>query len=464
MLKLVDILKRIGNENFTEYVINARIGGRVLDELENINERTKKDSETSFKMIKENYSDVLNKTKKQLDATIEIQSQFKGLKKPLFIKGATAAILCNSKKNIRRSGDIDLFYNDIPLLKSKLILLGYREINASPSAHEDSFFEKNGIFIEIHKFFPILMEPQYPEENFENKRQLQMPDIKIRELEYTALLAHSITVSNKVATNITVTDPAMTVFLLSAHMYKNMFWEPYRISKIRLSEILEINDLIHLPSFDFSELNDIAEQFQAKHILNYAFSIMSETLNENMPEKFDKVEKPLIKLMNASYSPYVITDSSFFASLPYMSFDKLLERIGYNECVLGENYYTNDLSNVFCASMTDQTNDFYFKLDFTENGLNICFAVNSDIQNFDNFFVLANNNYFAHVWLDDYPQQVRVYGSNVQYDISIKSGFYKANICLPASEHSVTSMVLAMGKIDSHMHKSVTVLPIKLKL
>lgn len=58
----------------------------------------------------------------------------------------------------------------------------------------------------------------------------------------------------------------MTVFILAAHLYKDLFWEPYKVPKMRLTEVFEIADLLELPDFDFSELKDIAGQFKAEHI------------------------------------------------------------------------------------------------------------------------------------------------------------------------------------------------------
>lgn len=414
-----------------------------------------------YRILKKNQKEMVERCQYQEKAILEIQSAFSKTKKPLFIKGISAAVLCDTVNYLRYSSDVDLFYDDIAALREKLFEMGFHEVIATPAPHEDSFFERDGVLIEVHRYYPVLMEPDYPSEGYKLRKQLHLPDIEIRKLKFKHLHEHSTIVHNSISNGIFMPNAPMTVFILAAHLYKDLFWQPYKIPKIRLAELFELADLLKLPDFKFSELDDLAAHFKAGHILNFAFSIMNAVLYQDIPEGYRFVDRPLVKLMNDSFSPYMVADRSYFWSLPFATYNQTVGGIGCASCIADHVYSTSELKETYYASTSAGVHDFIFQVRQIQDKLEFKFNVDQKMADYDNFCVLLDEDVFTHIWLDKYPSKLRVYGET-EYSIEKQENAYEIKICLPIPTSAPYYAVLAMGKQDGE-NKAVTVLPIKLE-
>ena len=458
-MNILDWLKKYGD--IENGAISFRVVGRVLHELQNM----KSDSIDLYYQISEKltkYQQSINSlVQKQIDSITEIQNEFRGIDKPIFIKGISAAALCNRNDFIRYSGDIDLFFSDIKSLKDVLLRLGYSELKETPAPHEDSFFQRGDVFIEIHKYFPVLQEPNKPVECFKDKLQLNMPNIVINKLEYTALFHHSKSVSNDVVKNLVIVNPAMTVFSLCCHTYKDLFWQPYKTIRVRIAELLEICDILALTDFNLAEFTEIVKQFNAVHIVNYVFSLIESSLSVKLPIPFTFVNNPIVKLANDAYSPYRLSDSLYFETLPFASFQQTLIETGCYPCEVGKWLSSKDTGVSYYASSSEQIIDFDFRIE--SNKKRICFEVHlpRTVIDGDNICILLDDDVYSHIWYDCYPEKIREYGS-MQYSTDVSSRGYTLKFYTEVPESFPMYAVLSVGNFSENM-QTITVLPIEIK-
>lgn len=437
-----------------------RIESRVLEEL-SVDDATLQTGSNFYFDILERQTFIENRTREQIQAVKELQDLFPGRKKPIIIKGFTCAVLCNNSKHVRYSRDLDVFYYDINVLKQALISLGYHEQDKIPAPHEDSFFIRDNIIIEIHKYFPVLLLPEYEKGNFATNKQLNLPDINIERIDYQLLLDNSLVVSNEVADTIMITDVEMTIFLICAHIYKNLFWQPYKTPKMRIIELVEIYELVTLPTFNIDSLLLIANKLHAKHILTYVFKIIEEALHLDIPNELRGSVLAVIKLSNDSYSPYKLVDQSYFAQLPFLSFDQMIDIVGFTECVFDTEYNTSSLSNVYYASTSIQSIDYSFSVRLIENKVCYQMSINRPIQDGDNFCIMLDDDVFSHIWFDHYPNCIRVYGVD-NYKLFSDGSGYRIEMYFDDLLFFPDKAVIAVGTVDNNK-QIVTVSPLSLQ-
>lgn len=442
-------------KSFEEIRLN-RLESRVLEELSFRPMLLPTDHDLISQLV-ERQEYIVQKTQKQIRVMEEIQSFFPE-NKPLLIKGFTSAALCDNPNHYRLSGDLDLFCDDINRMKSVLKQLGYKQTNKTPAPHEDSFFERDGVYIEIHKYFPILMEPQYNVQNFSDSTQTFLPDLKIRKLDYQTLLSYSVMLSNSVSPSILVTDIEMTIFILCAHTYKDLFWQPYKVPKTRLVELIEICDLVSLPSFNLDTLISISEQMNAIHILKYVFTLIHHSLHVPIPKELLQSNDYYIKLANDSYSPYKLVDQHYFEKMPFMSFEDVLETIGYEKCIPEQHYYTKNLTNTHYASTDSSVIDFSFSISVQKNRIVFTVNLSRPLQDGDNFCIILDNNIFTHIWFDSVANSIRVYGTGM-YREHVQNEAFSLDIFFDTTNTIIDKAIITVGN-NTETKKTVSVIPV----
>ena len=442
-----------------DFITKNRLEGRFLKKFRE--DKLPNRLNTDFiKRIENRYQRILILSRMQINFFGRLQNKASFASKPMLVKSVSCAALCNDKNYIRFSGDIDILSEDIPILKKELQDEGFKEIKGDVTPYEDSVYSKGNIIIEAHKYYPILSKPNLSANTMKTKKQLNIEDISMSKLTYNDLLQNSIIINNDIVSNLLITDPEMTALLSALHMHRNYFWEPYKTPLICIAEAFEIMDLINLPQFDINKFKMLCNKLEAGFSVNYAFQILSAMFECDFPklnQEDDIGDKAIVKIMNDSFSPYLVTNSNFYKKMAYFSFDDIVESIKYDECKFGEIYYTADMEEPYYASTDLVTLDFEFQITESDKTLNFEFKVNGDVEAGANFFVKIENE-FSHIWFDNYPDSIRVYGNGL-YDLQTYSGFYKVNISLSKEENNTT--IIAVGR-DGGDDKNVTVVPLKL--
>ena len=295
--------------------------------------------------------------------------------------------------------------------------------------------------------------------NVRSRKQLDLADIQIAKITYDDLLQNVVEINNDIASNLLVTNPEMTALLLALHMYKDLFWEPYKTPPVRLYEAFEIVDLISLPSFDFDKFKKICVMKDAGFAVDYIFRIIEAVFRCDLPkiEPTSDENEVIVKLMNDDFSPYYISGADYYGKIPFLTFDDIIENIEGSFCRTNEIYSTKNMTEPYYASTNYAIIDFDFKISETENTIDFEFKVDGSVENGANFFVKIEND-FSHVWFDRYPDSIRVYG-NRAYALKLESEFYTVKISVEKKINNTA--VIAVGKSNSD-EKCVTVVPLKL--
>jgi len=452
-------IESYSQEEIIDFVNRHKLYSRFIDKIE----RTGIVEYFEMKPIQKIYEEqkkIVATNKQYMNTIKEIQDSFPNTEKPIFIKGPSSIILNNTPQYNRYSGDIDLFFKNVKLLGERLIELGFTEVDMSKAPHEDSFFERGDVEIEVHKYYPILGEPPYSSGHKGHNRQLQIRDVEIEKLEYSELYRNSVMSSNQVADNILVVNICMAIFVLSLHIYKDLQWEPYRSPLVKINELFEIYDLLNNKGFNPSELVNLSEKLNGKYCVEFVLSLVGKIFDIDIPAGFSYVKLPLIKLMNDSFSPYLLAKSNtYYKSLPYQTFTDTIKNIGYRTCEYNTEYYTKEIAETYYASTNDKTHDFSFVVENKVDSVEFVFRINDVIHNYDNFFVTLDDYKAIHLWLDDYPDNIRLYGER-ECIVNMSSTSYEVKMEFKVDKDVVLYAVIAMGK-ENDAQKQVTLLHVK---
>lgn len=455
-------------DDCAQYLMEHHIVGRALAELKQNNDMAQDSTRNLFfdaliTELQKMQNGILVHAMRQLKALKEIQKIFPSDCPPICIKGLSCAIICDDLHAIRLSKDIDLFYADLPKLRNILQELGYVDINATTATHEDSVYEKNGIYIEIHKYFPIMISDNYDKKFFNNKKQCNLPEPHFEKIGYEDLLHNAVHVNNSTSSNLLITNAPMTAFILALHIYKDCIWQTYRMPKVRIGDLLDIAELLNLPGFPMEELKYLVCKYNAQYIWNFVLTIASSLPELSLPDCFDEIDTPIIKLTNDYYGPYMMKSKEYLKQLPYICFADFVREMGFMSCKFDMIYSTKSAEASYYASTSSSVFDFSFSV--SQEKSRICFNlyIPKPISPSDNICVITDDNAHAHVFFDKYPEVVRIYGLATYRVYDVFENAYSVELSFNAIPNEPQYSVLIFESCDSSGEKMNTVIGLKME-
>ena len=214
---------------------------------------------------------------RHIRAVAEIRAALPVRDAPLLtLKGATTFALGGDSRALRYSHDLDLCYDDLPLLWETLHSLGYQ--GKRHFTHEYGKLSRGEVTIDLHEYFPVfaypagliahdftqpasnsvtLCGPQRLEESRINYEDLRRNAVNGRALQTEAL---------------TVVNATLATLLLCAHAFKNYVVGPHYLSNNRatkLAELGEIADLTRFYEFDALEFQKLVRQYDARDAVEF---------------------------------------------------------------------------------------------------------------------------------------------------------------------------------------------------
>ena len=466
MSTIAALLKKISFktiDDYAQYFMEHHILGRALEELKT-NNYIAQDStsnlffDTLITELQKKQNGILVHAMRQLKALKEIQKVFPSDHPPICIKGLSCAIICDDLHAIRLSKDIDLFYSDLPKLRNILQELGYVNRNATTATHEDSVYEKNGIYIVIHKYFPIMIRGDYDTANFNKKKQCNLPEPHFERICYEELLHNAIYANNSISSNLLISNAPMSAFILALHIYKDCIWQTYRMPKVRIGDLLDIAELLNLPNFPMEELKYLVCKYNAQYIWNFVLTIASTLPELRLPDCFDEIDTPIFKLTNDYYGPYMMRSKEYLKQLPFICFADFVKEMGFMSCKYDVIYSTKSADASYYASTSLSVFDFSFSV--SQGRTRICFNlyIPKPISPSDNICVITDDNAHVHVFFDKYPEAVRIYGLATYRVYDVFESGYSVELSFKTTPDKPPYSVLIFECCDSSGEKINTVI------
>ena len=456
----VELLKWIigMNENYVldneddiyEHIIKHRVEARFLSRARQV--RVKENA--SITTLNEHYHHINNRVESHLKLIKELNRRIDNQNiKATVIKGISVYLLLGSKNKIRFSGDIDIVTNDIEKLKNELLKMGFEKLESSVDKHEDSTFKKGDVYIDLHKSFPIITPPTF------NDIPKKQTFTKLLDVVYIAsddILENSMILTHE-SECVRVLNREFAVLIACLHITKDHLWEPYK--RLRIAEFLEVLDLISLPDFSITEFLKLVNKYNASYHVGFVFSFLKNELNSTL-DILDQYPQPqcIIKLMNDTLGPYLISQSkTFYSDLLFQSFEDKVRSMFPVRIKTNNDYVMSDEEKLYIASTSDIVPNFEIKLLYKDNNLNVIMKIDRALMKGDNFFVRFADT-FTHLWIDDSNGTTRVYGNT---NVTVSNSSVKSKVEFNIGENYSTYMVSAFGCSDDYSH-SVSVMPIEI--
>lgn len=167
---------------------------------------------------------------------------------PIIIKGVSVYHLTKNKRNIKRSGDIDLIYSDPSILELILIEMGFSK-DGEVSDHEYSQMVKGNQVIDIHKYIPII---NYSEGVINKAKKATNNNNRVFFESYTNMLTSKLRYEelskNSFACEelggLLLPNIEYQFLILCAHIFKNYVTSSFHISSgVILAELLDAYEL-----------------------------------------------------------------------------------------------------------------------------------------------------------------------------------------------------------------------------
>lgn len=222
---------------------------------------------------------------RQLAAIREIAQRLPAGSPPLIVvKGFSTFALTEDRRTLGYSADMDIFFNDLELLRRTLLGLGYGcEMR---KGHEFAALWRGDIVIELHHHFPVFSYPEdvpaadlVPAQNPGRwtQRFTGRPPTEIR---YEDLLAQAYTDAFGVS-GVAVADPAMAVLILCAHEFREYIHAPARFTGGKFGVWANIADLVKHPGFRPCAFLRLVDQFEGRDTMRFAGALLERLLGEN---------------------------------------------------------------------------------------------------------------------------------------------------------------------------------------
>jgi hypothetical protein len=452
-----ELLNSIPKKDLYEFITSNRLQGRFLRKFNS----THISSESEL-AIKCEYELICKQAINKLKLLKELYKYSSSLSMPVIIKGLTVPILLNNHDYIRYSGDIDIISEDPNVWAKVFSLFGFSKSSKQAAEHEFMILEKGETLVEIHSYFPFISFPKDVNKVIDLKFQCNLGETESINLYYSDIHPFIHTINSGYGEGISVLSPEMSTIILCGHIFKDIFWEPYKIPRIRMVELLEICDLIKHKSFHFQEFKKIIETLKLQYIIAYIFSFIDSILSTNLLIQlgYDTIQ-PIVKLMNAQLSPYKrsVTEN-YFIVYPFANFSDLIMNI--EPVAIKENEFvsTRGKANTYYVSTSTEVSDFTFKVALTSSVVVVTFVIAERSLDHSNYFAHINGA-FVHLWVDTYPLDIRCYSyDKYDYNIIETSLGYNVEIKIKKTTSYSDNYILIAHGLESEEYKCSTIIPL----
>lgn len=421
-----------------------------------IHERLTNNSTSQFTLdfknkIDEDFRWLVSDTNDKIRFIIELNKYYPH-HTPLPIKGVVPFLLTNDEKMIKYSGDLDILYDDPKALMKCCEKLGGNILNESCSAHEDFKCTFPNLYIEGHNSFPMIRLPSNLSEKHDKISSItQFP------LKYDDLLKNSF-----MCGDILLPSIEMSILVISAHIYKDFYWEPYALPRIRLFDLYTVNYLAKSSSFSQVKFMDILEKYGAKEIIlfiNECLKCYTVSSSFQWIEN-EKATRLYFKLMNAVNSLYIpIEDSVDIAMLPMQEFDDIIQSLRPNVVSLNQYYSSSNVDGYYSEGASEKA---YFEFTIRRADDDLRITVKLDRMGWKSSFFVALDNNFAHIHFEkiDIKKEFGLFNS-AEFDFNICTFNPILNFKFPLLSESKSLIMIWEKEEGKKLYQ--TVIPIRIE-
>ena len=262
-----------------------------------------------------------NKTiSKQLKLIKDINRKLQGVGFP--IKGLSPYLLCHKEKYLHNSGDVDFVCANFDDLEDYFKELGGNRIEQSLSKHEKAIFNIGDIIVEEHIGFPILNLPKEATHEASCGKPLS-----IEYLDYK-LMASNISWCSEIQGFLP--NYSLTALLICLHIYKDYYWEPYNMPRVKLGDLYCFHELVNEKEFDCSDFLHLIQEVNAIQAVRFVNNLVDSFWHERSYEKLMVKDVILQKTANSPYGSYIAVGDNW-EDLPFWNLDDIVKALHWKK-------------------------------------------------------------------------------------------------------------------------------------
>ena len=378
-----------------ELIKKHQIIGRIKQLIKD-NKYEKYFSSSFLNNLENEYKDSLDFANRNLLALKEINKKIKEKEKlPIVIKGFSNYLI-NEDINSIRSGDIDLLPENIEIFIDLLKENGFK-LTKIPFLHEAGEYTKQGVEIDIHKYFPIY---RY-DESLPHLKSVSLNEFYT--MPFKKMLKEELNDSAYFSEKhkIKVIDPNFYILIICSHAFMN-YTNIWSISHrdntyTKIGELWDIFDLLKSANYSKEKFLSLVKKYNAYDCVSWTGKVLKAIFNYNPLSFIENKRKNLHEYPKCLWWNFWINIENTPAELiseNWYDYSLILDLIGTNQIKKNKNYTTLNLNHVHIIgdiSLEFKINEKYLiikdykkysqiRVDFGKKALE--FSINNSEDNF----------------------------------------------------------------------------------
>lgn len=417
-----NIIQEKSNEDELLEVIGAHhISGRIIKIFSKNN--SKFFSASFIDKLHKLHEKELMQVQNNIRCAIEIESEGNFPKPSIAIKGYTYYTL-SSDSQVIRSGDIDIIPYNTSAYIDVLEKLGYTRTRP-PFIHEAGEFNRRGIEIDVHYFFPIY---RYQDElrktnRFDNLNNTSyiMPFEKLEYLDVEKNIYQRIKTTNPY-----IYDANISILIMCAHMFMNYtnIWSISHREKpyVKLGELWDVFEMTNHDSYSKNNLLELIEKYKAHDCIKWAGIILKMVFGSN-PLPIDISNETINdypKCLWWNIWGYIPSNIYQLLSTEWYVIDDVFDSIGINKVSIGLyhsseltyigssiiNHFSIKFDQIWCHLLREGTINkvMRYRIDFGSAAIEIIFDSNKEpsiIGDYDSIKVIIDEEQISFRLVSD---------------------------------------------------------------
>lgn len=220
------------------------------------------------------------------------------------IKGIIPYLLTSDVRYMKHSNDIDYVSSNNELLEEAINKIGGTQLEKAMSAHEDALYLVEDKYIEAHNSFPCINLPPHF-----SKATTLAQGINTSFISYHKMKSY---LSWNEQINGYIPSIELTVLIAILHIYKDYYWEPYKIPRIRLMDLYTVYRLIGNTLFSRNKFLSLVAETNSADAVEFVSTIIYDIWGiKPLVNNLDTHLPIMHKTANGVFGCYVSIDKNF---------------------------------------------------------------------------------------------------------------------------------------------------------
>lgn len=211
------------------------------------------------------------------------------------VKGFSNYHITNGRILLRGTADIDLLAHNPYKLKDLLLSNDFIEVK-SETGHELSELQRGDLFVDLHKFVPVVSYPQDINDiSLKNKMCTEKGAALNGEISYFDVIENSIKITEKIL----VPNVNLSLVILCSSIFRDYITRVDQLPHFKLINLVEVYLLLQEEGFNIDEFQKLVIKFNAEHSVEFVNYLLKEVYQVSLLKSAPKLNwYPQILLWN----------------------------------------------------------------------------------------------------------------------------------------------------------------------